>query len=241
MKILYLVPGVMKSSKLGAQELERRRRILQEMAFEGTVVDADDAGAGPLSIELMYEEFLSVPGSVERAVRAQEEGYDGVLLGCYADPGMDALREMLSIPVAGPFEASCYLAMTMGRRFSIITVTPEMCVPLEDEALAKGVAAGRLASVRAIDIDVLDLADDPQQLKQRLLEQGRLCLADGADTLVLGCISLAFSGMDRVLEQELGVPCINPIAAALKNCEGMVSMGLCHSKRAYPLPHKMRK
>lgn len=241
MKLLYLIPGTMHETAEGCAEMERRRAILQTHAFSGTTVEVSDTETGPSSIESVFEEYLSIPATVARAVQAQKQGYDGIVLGCYADPGIDTLREMLEIPVAGPFESSCFTALTLGHRFSILTVTPEMCPVLEDEFAAKGGNPRRLASVRAIDLDVLGLLQSPELLQERLLKAAEQAICqDGADTLILGCITLAFSGMDRVLEEAFGVPCINPILTALKQCEGNVSIDLGHSKKAFPTPRKLR-
>lgn len=242
MKLLYLIPGRMRNTVLGAQEMERRRSILQAHAFHGTIVDVSDTENGPESIESIFEEYESIPGTVQRAVQAEEQGYDGIILGCYADPGIDALREMLTIPVAGPFESSCFAAMMLGHRFSIITVTPDMCPVLEDEFEAKGGSGRRLASVRAIDMDVLELQENPAMLKERVFAEVEKAISvDKADTVVLGCISLAFAGMDKVIEEEFGIPCVNPILTALKQCESHVNIRLRHSKKAYALPRKLRK
>jgi allantoin racemase len=242
MRLLYLIPGVMHSTKLGTEEMERRRRILQEHAFPGTEVDVCDTDNGPSSIESICEEYQSIPDTINKAVEAQKNGYDGIMLGCFADPGIDALREMLTIPVVGPFESSAYTALTLGHRFSIITGNSDLIPVLEEEVLAKGVAGHRLASVRAIDIDVLNMFDDPELLRRRTLDTAITCIKeDRADTLVLGCVSLAFSGMDEVIEKELQIPCVNPILTALKMCEGYVSNKTRHSKKAYPLPLKLRK
>lgn len=241
MRLLYLIPGVMRSTVLGAKEMERRKAILQKHAFAGTEVDVADSDTGPTSIESICEEYASIPSTVERAVSAQEEGYDGIILGCFADPGIDALREMLSIPVAGPFESSCFAAMGLGYRFSILTVTPDMCPVLETLFISKGGSERKLASVRSIDVDVLALQDNPELLKERLFSEAELAITrDGADTLVLGCVSLAFADVDKLLEEKFGVPCVNPIFTALKQCESHVNMGLSHSKRAYAVPRKLR-
>ena len=241
MKLLYLIPGVMGNSKLGKEEMERRCAILNQYAFPGTTVDVWDAEEGPASIESLTEEFEAIPGAVRQAVKAEQEGYDGILLGCYADPGIQAMREMLTIPVVGPFETSVAAALTTGYRFSIVTATGAMISMLEEEVSAKGILDRRLASVRAVDMNILDFGDEQEELYRRLLEQGRLCVEqDRADTLILGCISLAFAGADKMLEKELGVPCVNPILTALKTCEGYVATGLTHSKKAFQLPLKMR-
>lgn len=235
-KLLYLVPGEMQQ-----EELFRRRDILRECVFEGTQLDAWDCPGGPPSIESLTEEYQSIPSTIERAVAAEKAGYDGILLGCYADPGIDALREMLTIPVAGPFESSVGAALTMGYRFSIVTATPEMVPMLEEMVRSKGVASHRLSSVRAIDMDILSFGQQPELLLQRVSEESKRCLThDRADCVILGCISLAFSGADREISHQLGVPCINPITTALKMAESFVSMGLSHSKKAFPLPHKLR-
>jgi allantoin racemase len=241
MKLLYLIPGAMHLSPLGEAELLRRRDILQAHAFPGTTVDVADTDDGPASIESLYEEYAAIPPMIARAIRAQDEGYDGIILGCYADPGIDALREMLTIPVAGPFESSCAAAITLGHRCTILTVTPDMCPVLEEEFEAKGFRARKLASVRALDFDILALGENRDRLMERLCEEARLAIeSDRADTLILGCISLAFAGVDKQLEEKFGVPCVNPILTALKQCEATVSINLRHSKRAYALPRKLR-
>ena len=44
----------------------------------------------------------------------------------------------------------------------------------------------------------------------------------GSDTLVLGCMSMAFLGVAERLSEELGVPVLNPARTALKTAEGLV-------------------
>ena len=121
-------------------------RHLRGLSSPGTRLHAWDC-AGGRRRSIHTEEYQSIPGTIARAVQAQQAGYDGILLGCYADPGIDALREMLTIPVAGPFESSAATALTLGHRFSIVTATPEMAPVLAEEVRAKGIAAHRLASV----------------------------------------------------------------------------------------------
>ena len=60
---------------------------------------------------------------MRRAVELEQEGYDALILGCYGDPGIDGIRELISIPMVGPGEATALMAASLGHRFSIITVT----------------------------------------------------------------------------------------------------------------------
>ena len=49
-------------------------------------------------------------------------GCDGVLLACFGDPGLDALREAAGVPVAGLADASIHLACQLGMRFGGVGV-----------------------------------------------------------------------------------------------------------------------
>ena len=46
---------------------------------------------------------------------------DAVLLACFGDPGLAALKELSPVPVVGMAEASCHEACRRGRRFAIVT------------------------------------------------------------------------------------------------------------------------
>ena len=106
MRINYLVPGPMGRSPEGKAELARRGSLLRQYAAPGTEVGIDDVPEGPASIESMYEEYLSIPAAACRAVELEDNGWDALILGCYGDPGLDALRELLMIPIIGPGEAT---------------------------------------------------------------------------------------------------------------------------------------
>ena len=131
MRIVYLVPGPMGRSDEGLAELERRGALLAEYAGVETTTGIDDVSEGPASIESAYEEYLSIPASVARCAELELEGWDAVVLGCFGDPGLDAFREIVSIPVVGPGEASVLLAASLGHRFSIVTISDSVVRAIE--------------------------------------------------------------------------------------------------------------
>lgn len=233
-RILYLVPGPLSRAR-GLEELERRRSHLQEWAFPGTEVGIAENPEGPGSIESAYEEYVSIPGSMELAASAEADGYDAIILGCFGDPGLDGFREILSIPIVGPCEASMHLAAQLGHSFGIVTVLDSVVEPLRKLARVAGLDS-RVATVLACDIPVLELHDDSYGL---VLEACEEAIAAGSDTLVLGCMSMAFLGVAERLSEELGVPVLNPARTALKTAEALVSNGIAHSKKAYPVPPKV--
>jgi len=239
MRILYLIPGWMSRTDAGRQEMTRRAQFLQQAAHPQASVEVWDVEGGPSSIESMYEEYLAVPGALARIQEAASAGYDGVVLGCFGDPGVDAARELVSIPVVGPGEAGMLFAASLGHRFSIVTILDSVIHPLRRLARDVGVET-KLASVRAVNIPVLELAHDRKGTFDRMLEAGEMARdIDAADTLVLGCMTMAFLGEHRELSTALGIPVVNPVQASLKLVESLVAMGLAHSKRAFPVPPKM--
>lgn len=39
---------------------------------------------------------------VKESIRAEKEGYDAIVIYCFSDVGIDAIRENVRIPVIGP-------------------------------------------------------------------------------------------------------------------------------------------
>jgi Asp/Glu/hydantoin racemase len=53
----------------------------------------------------------------------------------------------------------------------------------------------------------------------------------GAEVLVLGCMSLAFSGVSDNMQDRLGIPVINPLRTAVQMAEMLVNARLTPSRR----------
>ena len=85
----------------------------------------------------LYAEHLNSVHMVEAALQAEEDGFDGAFLGCWNDPLWEA-REVLSIPVASVSEQSMLAALTMGRRFAIVTVSEKTAAAIEMDLFAYG-------------------------------------------------------------------------------------------------------
>jgi allantoin racemase len=240
MRVIYIIPGPMSRTALGPAEVERRGRRLQSWAAPGTSVDIRDVERGPASIESAYEEYLSIPAAAEAMLEAERGGYDAAVLGCFGDPGADAFRELLTRTiVVAPGEAACHLAAMVGESFGIVTVTSSIVNPLRHLVTRVGLK-DRLAGIAVVETPVLELAADKEATLERMAAAGRRLIEErGADSLVLGCMSMAFMDATPELEARLEVPVVNPAKGALKLAEALVGAGLRHSKRAYPLPPKM--
>lgn len=236
MNILYQIPGDMSAGPLGPAELVRRRELLEGWAAPGVTIEVADSPGGPLSIESRVEGLLCIAPMV-RALQRRAHPADAVIVGCFGDPGTDALREVLDTPVVGPFEAAMHLGAQLGDRVGVVTILDGV-VPLLDQ-LVRGMALSRrYAGATAIDLPVLELRRDPAEVGRRVIESGRRMLDRGADVLVLGCMSLAFLGIAEQTAGPLGAPVINPARCALKTAEALAAQRLVPSRRTYAKPRK---
>ncbi|MFY7781770.1 MAG: aspartate/glutamate racemase family protein, partial [Tagaea sp.] len=117
------------------------------------------------------------------------DGIDGVLLACFGDPGLAAIKELSPVPVVGLVEAS--LAATVGRRFSIVTGGALWEAMLRESVTLAG-AAGALASIRTVAPTGADIARDPEGSLDLLARACAACATeDGAETVILGGAGLA--------------------------------------------------
>ena len=64
---------------------------------------------------------------------------------------------------------------------------------------------------------------------------------DRADAILLGCMTMSFSGLDKKIEKKTGIPVLNAGRTSLKFAESLLSMDLSHSKLTYPFPPKLAK
>ncbi len=239
MRILYQLTSPMEQTALGSAEVARRREFLRVRASSGVDVDVWSLADGPASIESEYEAALVVPELTRAVVRAAEQGFDALIVGCFSDPGLEALRELVSIPLVGPGMSALHLAAQLGNRFAILSPLAEGRPRVERHVGALGLGL-RLAAVRGIGMAVLDVARDREAVLARLTEIGAAAIRDDhADVLVLGCMSMGFVGLTEEVQKRLEIPVVNPVVAALKTAEALVSLGVSHSKAAYPTPPKL--
>jgi allantoin racemase len=203
------------------RELEKIRRSDTEL----TVVNPEH---GPVSIESAYDEALAGPPTLDLVRRANQQGYDAIILACFSDPALEAAKEISDIPVIGIEEATLHVAAMLGHKFSIMTSLSRR-VPTRDLHVRLRGLESAFASAPALDMPVLEMDANPEKAKARIMELARSAVKnDGAEVIVLGCAGLAGYAAD--IERELGAVVLDPTAVALKIAEALTDLGLRHSK-----------
>jgi allantoin racemase len=208
---------------------QRIQAIAEKYALPTTTAIAKNPTFGPRSIESIYDELLSSPGTLELVI-SELDHFDAVAIACYSDhPTIYALREITDKPVIGIAEASMYLACMLGRRFSVVTTNREW-EPLLWDAVRHYGLAERCASVRTTGMPVLALESaSPAETYALILKAARQAVEmDGAEVICLGCAGM--TGLDKQLEVDLSIPVVDGVISALKLLEGMVGYGVKTSK-----------
>lgn len=231
MRILLINPNTSESFT------EKIQEIADQYALPTTQAVAVNPAYGPRSIESIYDELLSSAGTLEIAL-AERGNFDAFVIACYSDhPTVYALREVTGKPVLGIAEASMYVACMLGHKFSVVT-TNNAWEPLLWDAVKHYGLAERCASVRATGMAVLALESDEQGTRSLIEQSARRAIEeDGAEVICLGCAGM--SGLDKHLEERLGVPVVDGVIAALKLLESLVGYGAHTSRRlAYQRPER---
>jgi len=178
------------------------------------------------SVRSAAEALLLDLAVCEAGLSAEAEGFDAVYVHHVGDPGVAALRSVLSVPVLGAGRAAMLHALTLGSRFAILAPDPNTAARLK-KAIRDGGLDRVCTCVRALD------EEDPSE--DAAVHAAGLCVeADGAEVIVLGSTGMA--EVARLLPGRLGVPVVDPGPLGLTLLESFLALGLTHSSRAHPEP-----
>jgi allantoin racemase len=233
MKLLVVNPNTSTAMTAGIAAAARA------VAGTGTEVIATQPSFGPLSIEGQFEEALAAAGVAEQVkLHAGRPGQvDAVVIACFGDPGLDAAREATTAPVLGIAEAAFHAASMLATGFSVVTTMTRTCIIAEHLVFRYGFER-RCRGIHGTDIPVLALEHGGAGCVDEIEAAAREALArDRSGAIVLGCAGMA--GLCATLQQRLGVPVVDGVAAAVKFAQSLAELGLGTSKLgdyAPPLP-----
>ncbi len=198
---------------------ERMQEHAQKLADDRAVVTVATASFGAPYIANEASYAIAAHATLDTWARALAEPPlpqappDAVLIGCFGDPGLFALRESCATPVSGLAEASFLSAAAFGR-FAIVTGGERWAPMLRRLAQNLGMA-DRLASIVTVVPTGAELAAD-SALAQR--ELGRACqhaLSVGpVDAIILGGAGLV--GMVPLVQNSVQVPVLDSVLVAVQ-------------------------
>lgn len=195
---------------------------------------------GPASVESAVDEVLAAPGVIDAARRSEAEGAEAVVIDCMLDPGLDAAREAVRIPVIGCGEAAMSGAAESGA-FSVVTVLERQARDFRTLTARYGIADA-LLSVRAIGMPVLALELEREAAIAATIREARLAIEkDGARTIVFGCTGmLGFAGPVAEALGVVAAEVIDPLPFAVTCAHEAVLAGEMTDKDVFPTPESKK-
>ena len=243
-KILVCRPNIGKD-KIGAQK----------EAFEKLVdaqVDIDALDCGPEWSDTAWDELLIGREMVAKAQKAEKDGYDAFITGSSVDHCLNALKEMVNIPVVGPSEASFIVAAFLAEKFSTVTIDSPNQRQMILRSLYRLGLQSKLASIRLAVSGELIIRHTPKDydtIGRILAEESKKAVdEDGAQAVIVGTLGFERVGaetgrstFDRakeiLIKDGYGDIPIIPIAKVALNFAKMLSeCGLTQSKRTFTPP-----
>ncbi|MBM3545720.1 MAG: aspartate/glutamate racemase family protein [Alphaproteobacteria bacterium] len=229
MRILVVNPNTTASMTASIDHAARA------VAGAGTEIVTLNPDKGPVSIESQYDSSYCVPGMLELIRAGEATGFDGYVIACFRDPGLEAAREIAAGPVLGIAEAAMHAASMVATGFTIISTLPRS-VPVQYALARKYGFEKHLKKVRAAGVPVLELEDSHSGAADKVKREVEKAIAeDGAEAILLGCAGMV--ELARRLTDETGVPVLDGVTAAVKMAEALVGLGIKTSKSgAYAEP-----
>ena len=201
-------------------------KAARAVARPDTEIVAASSQDGPASIQGFLDVATCVPGLLNEVIQHKE--VDAIVIACFDDTGLDAVRSLVSVPVLGIGEAAYHAASMIANKFSVITTLSRSVPGLENNLLRYGLAQ-KCACVRATEIPVLKLEEgDPATLDKIRLEIHASINEDKAEAIVLGCAGMA--DLMAQLSEEFGLPVIEGVSAGVTFAEALVNNSLRTSK-----------
>ncbi len=205
-------------------------------------IDVEKNEYGTPSIESRYDEALCIPDLLRIAIKAESEGYDGVIISCMFDTGLYACREKLRIPVVAPARTLLLYASELASSFAVLT-------PLQSSVnIIRSIVNdlnlnSKLAYIKQLHIPVLELSREDVLLDSLTKNAIDAIENYNADSIILGCTGII--GLSGKLQKNLlkvghNVPILDPLSISIKYLESLISLSLSHSKNSYIPPRKKK-
>lgn len=185
---------------------------------------------------------FAIAGHAALDAWASAPPHDAVVIACFGDPGLEALRELSDVPVLGLADCSIRIACAQEKRFAIVTGGERWGPMLEEFVAVRGLSR-YLAGIRTVAPDGAAIARDPEGGIALLREACEAAIGqDGAEAVIIGGAGLA--GLAARIRPGLQAEIIDSVEATVQMAEtvagraeagqhlGLDSIGLSDTLRA---------
>jgi allantoin racemase len=188
-----------------------RTDFLKTIARSRTQITYTRIKKGPPAIESPVDHTQASAEVLKLVTAAEADGADAIIIWCAGDPGLEAARTLVDVPVVGPGESMRLLAQLLGHNPAAVPAP----------------------------LPVLELRRDTANTLRLTEKTIKTLQQSGHDAFYLDCLGMF--AMGKPLRDTTGLPVIDPAEASLQVAEAMAHLGLRHSRTAYPKyppPHR---
>src|SRR5256885_5348229 len=157
----------------------------------GPEIRCETLKSGPPGIETQAHVDGITPKLLEWfEEKPERKRADAVVIACFSDPAVTALREVLKGPVIGIGEASYLTAAALGERFGVIAILSRS-IPRHRRAQRALGLEHKVAGELPLELGVAELQNETATWKRLVTVGTELCKTHGAGAGILGCAGLA--------------------------------------------------
>ena len=148
--------------------MDDRERMLSAAVSPGTEILVDCIRKGPDELDCHTDEAFAAPELVKMAIQAEKDGYDAIVIYCFSDVGLEALRENVKIPVIAPGEVTLSVAQTLCSRFVVVTGAGWNIPRTYRRMMRNCIAREKMQAVLALDIPAEKMRVNPNATREHL-------------------------------------------------------------------------
>ena len=243
MRILFLSQSP--SNPRQQERHERLQEMLRGYCSPGTQLDydyPDDFPGARVLLEMGARKALTglhhtmeAPALVAKAVWGKQQGYDAIVQSNTFDPGVEASRLAVDIPVIGLLRTALHVARVLATRIGLMVPLPGH-VPYTWRLVDAYGMRDAITDIQSIDMYGVDLAERRDEVFEKAVQViTRLASDSGAEFVIpLGAALIPYVVSVEELQAATEVPMINMSFAGIRMAELCVAGGMSHSPLAYP-------
>ena len=211
MTVILINPN--STSAMTESALAAARKTAPEIDFEGWT-----STEGPPAIEGPEDGDRAVPPLLKLVEKASEAGAEVIIIACFDDTGLAEAQALASCPVIGIGQAAYVLASLVSGSTAVVT-TVHAAVPVIEANIRSQGHAAQITTVRAANVPVLMLEDDPTTAAAAFEATVRTLPGDTAN-VILGCAGAV--SITAILQDRLALNIMDGATSAARLCKALV-------------------
>ncbi|PWA12156.1 hypothetical protein DCC39_06900 [Pueribacillus theae] len=179
--------------------------------------------------EFMVNEFFNSKEILRNIIHAEKNGFDAIALHCFLDPVLDEARELVNIPVVSMAESSMLMSLMYGKKFAIVTYTPQLAKKSFPNLINKYGLRQHSIDTQYFEVSLRDLENafsNPEPVINQFLDACEKAVNQGAEVILPGCGLLNIICVQNNISKvkETGATILDVTGATLKMADAQITL-----------------